>query len=89
MATLPIISQDQKGNMTGQMAYIDTDGLSPNMIMSDDSLLWPVNLLKTDEVYFNSTEILPTDGSESITEDGTESVGWRDVGWSEDEENVW
>jgi hypothetical protein len=88
MSTQQSFSQAPRKRPTAEVVYIAPDDLSPGLISSDESLLWPVKLLDQNQAYFPTTEVPFLDGSESITEDGSESVGWRNAGWSEEEENV-
>jgi hypothetical protein len=89
MATPVSISQDQKEKLVaGQMVYIAPDDLSPNVAVTEDPLLWPGDMIQTDQAYFSPNQLPSIDGTESITEDGSELVAWRLDSWSEDEENV-
>lgn len=66
--------------------------VSPTLAGSDEAFIWQSDMLdsttKSVEPYYNITELMPLDGTESFTEDGTESISWRDNAWSDTEENV-
>jgi hypothetical protein len=86
------VPQPPRKTAIDQVLYIATDDMSPTLLGSDEASLWPVSLLDSDlkpEVsYYNPDDILPLELTESITEDGTDSISWRNAAWSENEESV-
>jgi hypothetical protein len=88
MSAQQLLTRTPQKNQASEVVYIAPDNMSPGLINVDESILWPVNLTKSNQQYFTGSEISPFEGSESITEDGTESITWRNPEWSEEEENV-
>jgi hypothetical protein len=88
MSAQQLLNRTPQKNQASEVVYIAPDNMSPGLINADESILWPVNLTKSNQQYFTGSEISPFEGSESITEDGTESITWRSPEWSEEEENV-